>query len=98
MTDLWALLLSPFEDKSAPKGAKTAAAALAVAAALHQQLLLLLLQLHLLLAQLGLTAKPSYHPPRRLKLLQLHDRRRVDQHAGHRVGEENQLYICNMVF
>ena len=25
--------------------------------------------------------------------LQLHDRRRVDQHAGHRVGEENQLYI-----
>ena len=33
MTDLWALLLSPFEDKSAPKGAKTAAAALAVAAA-----------------------------------------------------------------
>jgi len=53
-----------------------------------QQLLLLLLQLHLLLAQLGLTAKPSYHPPRRLKLLQLHDRRRVDQHVGHRVGGE----------
>ena len=89
MTDLWALLLSPSEDKSAPKGAKTAAAALAVAAALQQQeLLLLLLQLHLLLAQLGLTAKPSYHPPRRLKLLQLHDRRRVDQHVGHRVGGE----------
>ena len=33
MTDLWALLLSPFEDKSALKGAKTAAAALAAAAA-----------------------------------------------------------------
>ena len=56
MTDLWALLLRPSEDKSAaPKGAKTAAAALL----LPQQLLLLLvllLQLHLLLAQLGLTA------------------------------------------
>ena len=69
MTDLWALLLRPSEDKSAPKGAKTAAAALLLP---PQQLLLLLLQLHLLLAQLGLTAKPSYHPPRRLKLLQLY--------------------------
>ena len=85
MTDLWALLLRPSEDKSAPKGAKTAAAALLLP---PPQLLLLLLQLHLLLAQLGLTAKPSYHPPRRLKLLQLHDRRRVDQHVGHRVGGE----------
>ena len=87
MTDLWALLLRHSEDKSAPKGAKTAAAALLLP---QQQLLLLvlLLQLHLLLAQLGLTAKPSYHPPRRLKLLQLHDRRRVDQHVGHRVGGE----------
>ena len=58
MTDLWALLLSPFEDKSAPKGAKTAAAALLLPQQ-QQLLLVLLLQLHLLLAQLGLTAKPS---------------------------------------
>ena len=58
MTDLWALLLRPSEDKSAPKGAKTAAAALLLPQQ-QQQLLVLLLQLHLLLAQLGLTAKPS---------------------------------------
>ena len=51
MTDLWALLLSPFEDKSAPKGAKTAAAALAVAAAAAAAVLLL--QLHRLLLWLS---------------------------------------------
>ncbi len=91
MTDLWALLLSPSEDKSAPKGAKTAAAAPAVAAAAAAAAAPAAPPLAAA-AQLGLTATPSYHPPRRLKLLQLHDRRRVDQHVGHRVGGEPALW------
>ena len=90
MTDLWALLLRPSEDKSAPKGAKTAAAALSVAAAAAAAAAPAA-PLLAAVAQLGLTAKPSYHPPaRRLKLLQLHDRRRVIQHVGHRVDTRRQ--------
>ena len=57
---------------------------------------MLLLQLHRLLLWLSSASllNPATTPLGwRLKLLQLHDRRRVDQHAGHRVGEENQLYI-----
>ena len=58
MTDLWALLLSPFEDKSALKGAKTAAAALAAAAAGAAAAAAPVAPLAAG-AQLGLTAKPS---------------------------------------